>query len=105
MNSMKMAAAPVMARPSQVEARSGLKMPDIKEIEGKTFYHLDGKWVDSEVKDKPADKVVKTWSEAYFSMVKQFPVLARYFSLGEKVIVKFENKIIEINPSRGIEKP
>lgn len=107
MNSLKSAAAPGYAAPEVFRSsnRSAVKMPEIREVEGKTFYMIDGRWVDSEVKDDAADKTVKTWSEAYFSMVKNFPPLAKYFSLGEKVIVRFAGKVIEIDPDRGIEKP
>jgi hypothetical protein len=104
MNTMKSAAAPV-ARPARsVEMEStGINMPDFKEIEGKTFYYIDKKWVDSEIKGKKADKVIKTWSLAYFELLKKYPDLGNYFSLGEKVIVNFNNQIIEINPDRGLE--
>lgn len=106
MNSLKMAAEPSgnYSAP-QHSGKTTIKMPEIKEVAGKTFYLLNGKWVDSEVKDQPADKTVKTWSEAYFSMLKNFPPLGKYFALGEKVMVKFGRMIIEISPDRGIEKP
>ncbi|MGM0599672.1 MAG: VIT domain-containing protein [Candidatus Rifleibacteriota bacterium] len=104
MNTMKSAAAPV-ARPARsVEMKStGINMPDFKEVEGKTFYHIENKWVDSEIKGKKADKLIKTWSSAYFELLKKYPELGSYFSLGEKVIVKFNNQIIEIDPDQGLE--
>ncbi len=106
MNSLKMAAEPTSSYYAPVQATKGvIKMPDIKEVAGKTFYLIDGKWVDSEVKDLPVDKTVKVWSEAYFSMLKNFPPLGKFFALGEKVIVKFGRMVIEISPDRGIEKP
>lgn len=106
MNSLKMAAEPTSSfyAPAQASERV-IKMPDIKEVAGKTFYLINGKWVDSEVKDLPVDKTVKVWSEAYFSMLKNFPPLGKFFALGEKVIVKFGKMVIEISPDRGIEKP
>lgn len=103
MNSMKMAAAPAIIRPSASRRKSGIRMPDMKEVQGKTFYLLDGKWVDSQVKNKKADKTIKTWSEAYFAIIEKFPALGKFFSLGESVIVKFQGKIIEISPEKGIE--
>jgi Ca-activated chloride channel family protein len=106
MNSLKMAAEPTSSYYAPVQATKGvIKMPDIKEVAGKTFYLINGKWVDSEVKDLPVDKTVKVWSEAYFSMLKNFPPLGKFFALGERVIVKFGRMVIEISPDRGIEKP
>ena len=104
MNTMKSAAAPAPKPTRNVEMESaGVKMPDFKEVDGKTFYYIENKWVDSEIKGKKADKVIKTWSSAYFDMLKKHPELGNYFSLGEKLIVNFNNQIIEINPDRGLE--
>ena len=110
MNSLKAAAAPQsMARPSwQSESpHSGgpatLKAPDQKEIDAKTFYLIDGCWVDSEIKGNKDRIVVKAWSEAYFKLCRLHPELARYFSAGEKVAVKFSGKVIEVSPDRGEE--
>ncbi|MEW6712045.1 MAG: VIT domain-containing protein [Candidatus Riflebacteria bacterium] len=108
MNSLKSAAepsAPSFAPHYSTQSRRSIKMPDFKEINGKTFYLIDDVWVDSEVKDQKTDKTYKTWSDAYFAMIQNFPPLGKYFALGEKVIVKFGKMIIEINPERGIENP
>ncbi len=109
MNSLKAAAAPqsfsIPAAPagSSHGGSSSLKAPDQKEIDAKTFYLIDGCWVDSEIKGEKDRIIVKAWSEAYFQLCRAHPELARYFSAGEKVAVKFLDKVIEISPDRGEE--
>ncbi|GAB4269873.1 MAG: VIT domain-containing protein [Candidatus Rifleibacteriota bacterium] len=104
MNMLKSAAAPTQSYGARQRPVSrSLKMPEIKEVNGKTFYLIDGIWIDSEVKSAKPDLVVKTWSEKYFKLLEDSPMLGKYFSLGEKVIVKFDNQIIEVRPDRDNE--
>ncbi len=64
----------------------------------KTFYVRDGVWTDSEFKAGTAmpETAIKFGSDEYFSLLKQKPQLAPFFSLGEKVIVVFEGRVYRV---------
>jgi Ca-activated chloride channel family protein len=98
LNSMKMAAAPSYTSPQKTRTR-GLTMPEMKEVAGKTFYLIDETWIDSQVKNKEITLTLEAWSDEYFALLKKHPQLGRYFSLGEKVIVDFDGRVIEVKPS------
>jgi Ca-activated chloride channel family protein len=106
MNSLKMAAAPHVTinrtRPENSNDR-GLQMPDTRTLGAKTFYLVDTRWVDSEIKNQKPDYTIKAWSKAYFAICSQHPELARYLSLGEKMLILYAGKVIEITPDRGEE--
>jgi len=110
MNSLKSAAAPQsFSAPAPRPGSSGatrqvLQAPIQKEIDAKTFYLIDNKWVDSEVKGEKNKLVIKAWSDAYFKLCQKYPALARFFSAGERVVVKFADRIIEISPDDGEER-
>lgn len=109
MNSLKMAAEPqsfatsAPHRPVAGRSSHSLSAPVQKEIDAKTFYLIDGKWVDSTVRSEKDKIIIKAWSEAYFALCRKYPELARYFSAGEKVVVNFADRIIEISPDAGSE--
>lgn len=65
----------------------------------KTFYLHDGVWIDSEFKPeaKLPETVLTFGSEAYFDLLKQKPKLAEYFSLGQQVLVVFEERVYKVN--------
>jgi len=81
---------------------SGLRNPVKKEIAERTFYLLEGRWVDSRVKSEKADIVVKAYSDAYFELVAKHPEMAKFLALGGRVIVAVDQKTIEINPDEGV---
>ncbi len=66
---------------------------------GKTFYLVDGVWIDSEFKaeSKLAETAVTFGSDEYFALLKQNPKLGSYFSLGERVVVVFEGRVYRVN--------
>ena len=66
---------------------------------GKTFYLRDGVWTDSEFKGGATlpETTVKFGSDEYYTLLKQKPQLATYFSLGEKVVVIFEGRMYRVN--------
>jgi Ca-activated chloride channel family protein len=100
MNRMKLAASPATTRISPSNSgSSSLKMPETKEVGEKTFYYIDGKWIDSMVKDQKSDKKIKTWSDEYFAIMAKNPDLGKFFSLGESVVVSHKGKVIEIDPA------
>jgi Ca-activated chloride channel family protein len=66
---------------------------------GKTFYLRDGVWTDAEFKLGMTlpQTVIKFGSEEYFTLLKQKPRLAAFFSLGEQVVVILDGTIYRVN--------
>lgn len=71
----------------------------IRSAGGKTFYLRQGVWTDSEFKAGSTlpQTAVKFGSDEYFTLLKQKPRLAEFFSLGERVIVIFEGRIYRVD--------
>jgi Ca-activated chloride channel family protein len=70
----------------------------IQQVGSKTFYNVDGSWVDSKVDDaarKGARKVAYL-SDDYFALLAKHPGDARFFALGSKVVVKLADEVVEI---------
>ncbi|MGB8509199.1 MAG: hypothetical protein WCD76_12500, partial [Pyrinomonadaceae bacterium] len=69
-----------------------------RKVGDKTFYLREGVWLDSEF--KPAAKLAETTldfgSEDYFALLKREPQLARYFALGERVVVVFKDRVYRV---------
>ncbi len=66
---------------------------------GRTFYWIDGRWVDSEFDDKIDTTKVEPFSEAYFELIGKHPALAKILAMGERVVFKWNGKWYEIKPS------
>jgi Ca-activated chloride channel family protein len=73
----------------------------VKRVGGKTFYLIDGVWTDSEFKAdaRLPETALSFGSEEYFALVKQYPKLAGYFALGERVVVVFEGRVYRVSTS------
>jgi len=56
----------------------------------KTFYLKDGVWTDSEYKDGAPTTEVKFNSDGFYRLLAEKPGLAKYLSVGNKLIVIFE---------------
>ena len=71
----------------------------VRRAGGKTFYLIDDVLTDSEFKSASGlpETVVTFGSEEYFALLKQYPKLASYFSLAEKVVVVFEGRVYRVN--------
>ncbi|MCD4783073.1 MAG: VIT and VWA domain-containing protein [Candidatus Eremiobacteraeota bacterium] len=69
----------------------------VKHVKGKTFFLRNGFWTDSEYKGNEKITKIKFGSKEYFKLVKDSK-LAKYFSLGEKVLVKYKGKAYQVNP-------
>ncbi len=68
---------------------------NVRRVDGRTFYLTDNIWIDSEFQaQKTID--VKYGSGAYIEILMEFPKLAKIFSLGEKVIFKYNERFIRI---------
>jgi len=75
-----------------------------KVIGKKTFVHKDGCWIDTAIEssrlEKP-DKVVKFFSDEYFSLIDKEEELAEYLSAGKCLVVLHKGKVIKIEASDG----
>lgn len=71
----------------------------VRRVASKTFYLIDDVWTDSEFKAdaRLPETVVVFGSDEYFALLKQNSKLARYFSLGERVVVVFEGRVYRVN--------
>lgn len=62
----------------------------IRYKEDKTFYLKEGLWVDSAFKEGGATREIEIYSDEYFRLLADKPALAKYVSVGAKVVVCFE---------------
>lgn len=90
----------VQPAPSSEAYRGGSVPKDvaesIKTVEDKTFYLKSGIWTDSLYEDGK-DKIEVTFlSDKYFELLKTYPKLGKYLSIGNNVIVLFEGKAYHI---------
>ena len=86
----------------QVEAeklKDETRQDAVKRVGGKTFYLIDGVWTDSEFKAdaKLPETAVTFGSDEYFALLKQYPKLGSYFSLGKRMVVVFEGRVYRVN--------
>jgi Ca-activated chloride channel family protein len=74
----------------------------VRKVGEKTFYLRDDVWVDSEF--KPESKLPETalefGAEEYFALIKREPQLARFFSLGERVVVLYKGRVYRVGSRR-----
>lgn len=70
----------------------------IRQVGSKTFYNVDGAWVDSKVDDaaRKAARKVAYLSDDYFALLAKHPTDASYFALGSKVVVKLGDEVVEV---------
>jgi Ca-activated chloride channel family protein len=72
----------------------------IRRVGSKTFYQIDGTWIDSTYdheKDKAKVIEIEYLSKAYFELTARSKPIARCLSLGERVIVKVGEKVFRIS--------
>jgi hypothetical protein len=76
----------------------GLGAATVKVIEDKTFYSIEGVWTDSSYKAdaKQAVKKISFGTDEYFVLVRKNPGIAKYLSVGQKVILVFKGTAYEI---------
>ncbi|HEV2860734.1 MAG TPA: VIT and VWA domain-containing protein [Pyrinomonadaceae bacterium] len=70
----------------------------VRKVGDKTFYLRDGVWTDSEFKadDRLPETALEFGSEDYFALVRREPQLARFFALGERVVVVFKGRVYRV---------
>ncbi len=71
----------------------------IQQVGAKTFYNVDGVWVDSLVDDtaRKSAKKVGYLSDDYFALLKAHEEGSPFFALGSKVVVKLGAEVFEIS--------
>lgn len=71
----------------------------VNKVGDKTFYMRDGVWVDSEFKpeSKLPETAVEFGGDEYFALIKREPQLARFFALGERVVVVYRGRVYRVN--------
>ncbi len=71
----------------------------VRKIGDKTFYLRDGVWTDSEFKAdaKLPETAIEFGGDEYFALIKREPQLARFFSLGERVVVVYNGRVYRVS--------
>ena len=71
----------------------------MRKVGEKTFYLRDDVWMDSEFKPeaKLPETALEFGGEEYFALIKREPQLARFFSLGERVLVVYNGRVYRVN--------
>nr|MDQ3323498.1 VWA domain-containing protein [Acidobacteriota bacterium] len=75
-----------------------IKSGTVKKIGAKTFYLENDVWIDSEFKEeaKLAETKLQFASNEFFDLIKKEKDLARYFSVGEQVVLVWRGRIYRI---------
>jgi Ca-activated chloride channel family protein len=70
-----------------------------RKVGDKTFYLREGVWIDSEFKTeaKLPETALAFGSDEYFDLLKREPQLARFFSLGERVVVVYKGRVYRVS--------
>ncbi|HEX8852119.1 MAG TPA: VWA domain-containing protein, partial [Pyrinomonadaceae bacterium] len=71
----------------------------VRKIGDKTFYLREGVWTDSEFKEEARlpETTLVFGSDEYFALAAREPQLARFFALGERVLVVFKGRVYRVN--------
>ncbi|MBV9928389.1 MAG: VWA domain-containing protein [Acidobacteria bacterium] len=70
----------------------------VRKVGDKTFYLREGVWTDSEFKAdaRLPETAVEFGGDEYFALIKREPQLARFFSLGERVLVVYNGRVYRV---------
>ena len=87
------------AQQDALRADEGASSLAVRKVGDKTFYLRDGVWTDSEFKPdaKLPETAVEFGGDEYFALIKREPQLARFFSLGERVVVVHDGRVYRVN--------
>lgn len=89
-------------RAAQGEPGRVLQAPPTKAVGERTFYLIDGKWVDSLVTDDKAPFLIRAYSEAYFALLAKYPTIGKFLAVGDRVVLVVDGRTVEISPDKGI---
>ncbi|HEX7177410.1 MAG TPA: VIT and VWA domain-containing protein [Pyrinomonadaceae bacterium] len=73
-----------------------------RRVGSKTFYLRDGVWLDAEFKEdaRLPETALIFGDEEYFALIKREPQLARFFALGERVVVVFKGHVYRVQAAK-----
>jgi len=74
-------------------------------VGSKTFYCVDGVWMDQKFKVGGETLKVEYLSDEYFKLLSANPAAGKYFALGDHVIVLLDGKTYEVMPKKETEEP
>jgi Ca-activated chloride channel family protein len=71
----------------------------VRKVGEKTFYLRDDVWTDSEFKPEARlpETALEFGADDYFALIRREPELARFFSLGERVVVVYKGRVYRVN--------
>jgi len=72
----------------------------MKRIGGRTFYLLEGRWVESGFDEKAAVHKIELFSKAYFDLLAKHPKLAKVLALGQRVVFRLDGKWYETHATQ-----
>ena len=77
---------------------TGVTRIETKQVGSKTFLLKSGVWYDSECAEELAEKAieVKFLSDEYFSLIKKYPAIVKFLSLGDNLVLAWEGEIYKI---------
>jgi len=70
----------------------------IEHVGTRTFYYVDGKWIDGTYDGKKETKKIVAFSPEYFGLVSKHKDLAACLALGQRVIVVIDGVAYETTP-------
>ncbi|HEX8336772.1 MAG TPA: VIT domain-containing protein [Pyrinomonadaceae bacterium] len=87
------------AQQEALRDEEGATSSAVRKVGDKTFYLRDGVWTDSEFKAdaKLPETVMEFGGDEYFALIKREPQLARFFSLGERVVVVYKGRVYRVS--------
>jgi Ca-activated chloride channel homolog len=77
----------------------GRKDAVVRKVGDKTFYLREGVWTDAEFKEEARlpETALAFGSDEYFALAAREPQLARFFALGERVLVVYKGRVYRVN--------
>lgn len=86
------------AQQEALREEDGATSSAVRKLGDKTFYLRDDVWVDSEFKPeaKLPETAIEFGGDEYFALIKREPQLARFFSLGERVVVVYNGRVYRV---------
>jgi Ca-activated chloride channel family protein len=73
----------------------------VQRVGDRTFYMREGVWTDAEIRadTRLPETVVTFGSEEYYALLARVPALARYFALGQQVMVVLDGRLYRVRPA------
>src|SRR5581483_7705452 len=70
----------------------------IRQVGDKTFYNVDGVWIDAKVDDaaRKGAKKVTYLSDDYFALLAKHSEASSWFALGSKLVLKLGDEVLEV---------